>query len=96
MTNNENIDWPKKQGELYHNLFDSTTWNDFPFRDDDIIIATYAKSGTTWLQQIVAQLIFEGATEQNVAEMSPWVDFLLPPDEVLLPQIEAQTKIAPV
>ena len=91
MMSNENIDWPKKQGELYHNHFDSTTWNDFPFRDDDIIIATYAKSGTTWLQQIVAQLIFEGATEQNVAEMSPWVDFLLPPDEVLLPQIEAQT-----
>ena len=91
MKNNESIDWPKKQGELYSNHFDSTTWNDFPFRDDDIIIATYAKSGTTWLQQIVAQLIFEGDTEQNVAEMSPWVDFLLPPDEVLLPQIEAQT-----
>jgi aryl sulfotransferase len=91
MKNNESIDWPKKQGELYSNHFDSTTWNDFPFRDDDIIIATYAKSGTTWLQQIVAQLIFKGETEQNVAEMSPWVDFLLPPDEVLLPQIEAQT-----
>ncbi len=90
MKNDENIDWPKKQGELYHSHFDSTTWNDFPFRDDDIIIATYAKSGTTWLQQIVAQLIFEGATEQNVADMSPWVDLVLPPPAVKLPEIEAQ------
>jgi aryl sulfotransferase len=32
------------------NHFDSTVWNDFPFRDDDIIIATYAKTGTTWVQ----------------------------------------------
>lgn len=88
---NKNIAWPEKKGELFHNHFDSTIWNDFPFRDDDIIIATYAKSGTTWLQQIVAQLIFNGATEQNVAEMSPWVDLRLPPAEVKLPEIEAQT-----
>jgi aryl sulfotransferase len=91
VSDSENIAWPKKQGELYHNHFDSATWNDFPFRDDDIIISTYAKSGTTWLQQIVAQLIFNGETHHNVAEMSPWVDFHLPPPEVKLPEIEAQT-----
>ena len=39
---------------------DSTIWNDFQFRDDDIIIGTWSKSGTTWLQQIVSQLLFEG------------------------------------
>jgi len=88
---NENVAWPEKTGELYHNHFDSTLWNDFPFRDDDIIISTYAKSGTTWVQQILAQLIFNGATDINVAEMSPWVDFRLPPKEVKFPAIEAQT-----
>jgi aryl sulfotransferase len=91
MGSNEKIAWPKKQGELYHNHFDSTIWNDFPFRDDDIVISTYAKSGTTWLQQIVAQLLFNGDTDQNVAEMSPWVDFRLPPADIKLPEIEAQT-----
>jgi len=88
---NDKIAWPEKTGELYHNHFDSTLWNDFPFRDDDIIISTYAKSGTTWVQQILAQLIFNGATDINVAEMSPWVDFRLPPKEVKFPAIEAQT-----
>ena len=88
---NDKIAWPKKTGELYHNHFDSTIWNDFSFRDDDIIISTWAKSGTTWVQQILAQLIFNGATDVNVAEMSPWVDFRLPPKEVKIEAIEAQT-----
>ncbi len=88
---NDNIAWPEKTGELYHSHFDSTLWNDFPFRDDDIIISTWAKSGTTWVQQILAQLIFNGATDLNVAEMSPWVDMRLPPKEVKFEAIEAQT-----
>jgi len=41
------IPWPQKQLELRNHHFDSTIWNDFAFRDDDIIIATYGKSGTT-------------------------------------------------
>jgi hypothetical protein len=48
------IIWPVKTREFHNHHFDSTIWNDFRFRDNDIIIATYAKSGTTWMQQIVA------------------------------------------
>lgn len=83
--------WPKKQRELHNHHFDSTIWNDFKFRDDDIIIATYGKSGTTWVQQIVAQLLFDGAEGVEVAEMSPWLDLRVPPKEVKLPAVEAQT-----
>ena len=86
-----NIAWPIKSRELHSHHFDSTIWNDFQFRGDDIIIATYAKSGTTWMQQIVAQMLFNGDPDMAVAEMSPWLDLRVPPKEVKLPQVEAQT-----
>jgi aryl sulfotransferase len=82
---------PRKTRELLNHHFDSTIWNDFQFRDDDIIVGTYAKSGTTWMQQIIAQLLFGGDPELAVADMSPWVDLRVPPKEVKLPVIEAQT-----
>jgi len=82
---------PRKTRELHNHHFDSTIWNDFQFRDDDIIIATYAKAGTTWLQQIISQLIFNGVEGMEVAEMSPWLDLRVPPKEVKLPMVEAQT-----
>ena len=71
--------WPQKQRELHNHHFDSTIWSDFAFRDDDIVIATYGKSGTTWVQQIVAQLLFNGAEDISVAELSPWLDLRVPP-----------------
>ena len=92
----EPVEWPKKTRELHNHHFDSTTWNDFPFRDDDIIISTYAKSGTTWVQQIVSQLLFNGTEDLPVAEMSPWMDLRVPPKEVKLPMVEAFHSLHPV
>jgi aryl sulfotransferase len=85
------IRWPEKTRDLQSHHFDSTIWDDFAFRDDDIVIATYAKSGTTWVQQILAQLLFDGEAGLEVAEMSPWLDLRVPPKEVKLPAVEAQT-----
>jgi aryl sulfotransferase len=75
---------------MHNHHFDSTIWNDLKFRDDDIVIGTYAKSGTTWVQQIVSQLIFNGQEGLEVAEMSPWLDLRVPPKEIKLPEVEAQ------
>jgi len=83
--------WPLKQRELHNHHFDSTIWNDLRFRDDDIIIATYAKSGTTWMQQIIGQMLFGGDPELAVADLSPWLDLRVPPKAVKLPLVEAQT-----
>jgi len=76
---------------MHSHHFDSTIWNDVRFRDDDIIISTYAKSGTTWVQQIVSQLLFNGQAGLPVAEMSPWLDLRVPPKHIKLAEIEKQT-----
>jgi aryl sulfotransferase len=83
--------FPSKTRELNNHHFDSSIWNEFSFRDDDIIISTYAKSGTTWMQQIISQLLFNGAEGLKVAEMSPWLDLRVPPKEVKLSAVEAQS-----
>ncbi|HVZ91367.1 MAG TPA: sulfotransferase domain-containing protein [Rhizomicrobium sp.] len=87
----DSVTTPRKTRELQSHHFDSTAWNDFKFRNDDIVIATYGKSGTTWTQQIVGQLLFDGAEDVPVAEMSPWIDLRVPPKAVKLPMVEAQT-----
>jgi len=86
----EAVAWPVKTRELHTHHFKSTSWNDFKFRDDDIVVATYAKSGTTWTQQILAQLIFNGAEGIDVHKLSPWVDLRILPPEALA-SLERQT-----
>jgi aryl sulfotransferase len=83
------IAWPRKTRELHNHHMDSTIWDRFAFRDDDIIVATYAKSGTTWTQQIVGQLVFAGADDVAIHEISPWLDLrAMPP--TILDLLEAQ------
>ncbi len=65
-------------------IADSARWEGFEFRDDDIVIATPAKCGTTWMQNIVAMLVL-GTTDLDrpITEISPWLDMLTRPlDEV--------------
>lgn len=69
--------WPVKQRELVQWVIDSRPWNDFAMRSDDIVITTWAKSGTTLMQQIVGQLIFAGEPDVYCEERSPWIEFRL-------------------
>lgn len=63
---------------------DSDRWRDFAFRDDDIVISTRSKTGTTWVQMICALLIFRTPDlPRPLADLSPWLDWLvLPKDDV--------------
>ena len=88
---NNTVAWPRKARELMNHHMDSTVWNDFVFRDDDVVIVTYAKSGTTWMQQIVGQLVFQGDEKIAMHAISPWVDLRVPPATEKLAMLEAQT-----
>lgn len=71
---------------------DSARWLDFDLRDGDIVISTRSKSGTTWVQMICALLIFETPDlPRPLAELSPWLDWLVLPKKNLFEDLEAQT-----
>jgi len=78
---------------LYRNLvFDSSRWSSFAFRDDDIVINTPPKCGTTWTQMLCAMLVFD-ATEfdRPLAHISPWLDMQTRSLETVTADLDAQT-----
>lgn len=81
---------PRKTREIQNAICDSTRWNGIQFRDGDIVIATYGKTGTTLMQQIVGQLIFGGDVDGSVHEKSPWVDMRLMPINEVVALLDAQ------
>jgi aryl sulfotransferase len=70
---------------------DSRRWAGYRPRPGDVVIGTYPKCGTTWMQQIVSLLIFQSTEPRPVTVMSPWIDarFTAPIDDMLA-LIEAQ------
>ena len=53
---------------------DSRNWSRYQPRAGDIVIATYPKCGTTWMQRIVGLLIFQDTAPIPLMEVSPWID----------------------
>lgn len=66
---------PERTRNYRSPLLNSEYWDLIRPCDDDIIVASAYKAGTTWVQTIVANLIFQGdELPAPVMEMSPWVD----------------------
>ncbi len=84
---------PEKLHEYtQHVILDSTRWSAYNHRPGDIVISTSYKTGTTWMQTIVANLLFQDGVMPNpVTAMSPWLDMGLPPLEAIIGTLEAQT-----
>ena len=71
--------------------FDSARWDGYQPREDDIVIATYPKCGTTWTQRIVGMLVYQSDESFGVQESSPWPDMRMPPPGAMLELAESQT-----
>jgi aryl sulfotransferase len=70
---------------------DSGRWDDFRFRDGDIVISTRSKSGTTWMQMICALLVFQRPDLPGaLGELSPWVDQRIEPVSDVVARLERQ------
>ncbi len=73
-------------------VYDSKRWDGYRPRSNDIVIATYAKCGTTWMQRIVGMLVFQSSALRPIWESSPWPDMrFFGPIEDELAKAEAQT-----
>jgi aryl sulfotransferase len=71
---------------------DSGRWDGFELRGGDVVISTRTKHGTTWMQNIVALLIFGTADlPAPIAELSPWLDWTTAPRDEVVARLDAQT-----
>lgn len=72
-------------------IMDSRRWKLYRPRSGDIVVATYSKCGTTWMQRIVSLLIFQSPEPIPVSKISPWIERRFPHAiETVIDSLEAQ------
>ena len=72
-------------------MADSARWERFQFREDDIVISTPSKCGTTWMQNIVGMLVLDRAVlGAPISTLSPWLDMLIRTDDEVFGVLNAQ------
>ncbi len=80
---------PERLHVIQSGLVDTTRWDHFTPRDDDVFVCTFGKHGTTWRQAICALLIFKTPElDFNPAERSPWLDATFQPIEEVIRHLD--------
>jgi len=76
----------------YQGFFaDSSRWERFTFRPDDVVISTPAKCGTSWMQTIVGMLLFERTDlGAPIGTISPWLDMLTRSEDEVFALLQGQ------
>ena len=69
------MDLPKVTRVYQNHHLDSTRWDAYAPRDNDIIVTTSYKAGTTLTQHILLHLLHgTGDEKPSLDELSPWID----------------------
>jgi aryl sulfotransferase len=65
-----------QRSRIYRNhSLNSPAWDGFKPRADDVIITTALKAGTTWMQTIVGNLVFQDREMPGpLWQLTPWID----------------------
>jgi aryl sulfotransferase len=75
-----------------HAVWDSRRWDGFVSRPGDIFICTPSKCGTTWMQTIVASLLWPaGDVPGSVFDVSVWLEANFQPLDLTLARLDGQT-----
>ena len=83
---------PKVKYIYQNHHLDSTNWEKFDPRDSDVILSTSIKSGTTWMQYILLNLIFKNHKEKpKTVDVSPWLDERTTDPEKMIETLNLQT-----
>jgi len=79
--------------EYENPVMDNARWSGFEPRDGDIFVCTPSKCGTTWMQTIVASLMWPDGDFPGpiVNGISPWIEAKFEPAEVMHARLAAQT-----
>jgi hypothetical protein len=73
-------------------VYDSARWDGFEIRPGDLFVCTPPKCGTTWMQMIVALLVFQGPDlPDRLSKVSPWVDMVTRPRTEVFADLAGQT-----
>ncbi len=71
-------------------LTDNRRWDQITLRADDVLVVTPPKSGTTWMQTIVALLLSgDPEVETQLAVKMPWIDIRLREISEVAARVEA-------
>ncbi|HEY7438012.1 MAG TPA: sulfotransferase domain-containing protein [Acidimicrobiia bacterium] len=84
---------PQRTREYRNHHLDSTRWDRFQPRDDDIVVTTAYKAGTTWTQRMLAAMVLGlEPDDRGLMEISPWIDARFQgPIEPVIESLDAQT-----
>ena len=86
------MQYPRKEKVYQNHHIDSERWVAFEPRATDVCIASTMKTGTTWTQALVANLLFPNQEfPKKVSKLSPWIDDRSIPITSVLQEINTQS-----